>query len=80
VEKKVDRSGALREDYGMGSLSVVRARVAAALVLTLGLVLTAALASTYFGHATSPYGVCYGSSGRSIPCALAKAGPPSQRP
>ena len=51
----------------MGNLP---SRLAAALVLALGLVLMAALASTYFGHSTSPYGVCYGASGRSVPCAV----------
>jgi len=39
------------------------------LVVMIGL-----LASTYIGHAKSPYGVCYGESGRSIPCALVAKG------
>jgi hypothetical protein len=54
----------------MGNLSTVPSRLATALVLLLGLVLMTALASTYFGHSPSPYGVCYGSSGRPIPCAV----------
>lgn len=31
-----------------------------------------AIARTYVGHSPGPYGVCYGTSGRSIPCAVAK--------
>lgn len=31
----------------------------------------AVIASTYFGHSPSPYGACYRSDGRAVPCALA---------
>ena len=34
------------------------------------LVVIALLGSTYLGHAKGPYGVCYGQSGRPIPCAI----------
>jgi hypothetical protein len=40
------------------------------------------LARTYFGHSSSPYGVCYGSSGRSVPCSLVAQSnhrPPNER-
>jgi hypothetical protein len=40
--------------------------------MVLLMVVIGLLASTYIGHATSPYGVCYGTSGRSIPCAIAE--------
>jgi hypothetical protein len=38
----------------------------AVLALVVGLLL-----STYIGHAKGPYGVCYGRSGRSVPCEVA---------
>jgi len=44
------------------------ARVATILVLV---VMIGLLVSTFVGHAKGPYGVCYGESGRSIPCELA---------
>jgi len=47
------------------------ARVAMLIVLV---VMIGLLASTYIGHAKGPYGVCYGESGRSIPCALVAKG------
>ncbi len=34
--------------------------------------LAAVLGQTFIGHSTSPYGVCYGPSGRSIPCGVAQ--------
>lgn len=46
--------------------NVARAAAIVVLMLVIGL-----LASTYFGRAKGPYGVCYGQSGRSIPCELA---------
>jgi hypothetical protein len=55
-----DRSTRLRE---------TAARIATIVLL---MVVIGLLASTYIGHATSPYGVCYGASGRSIPCAIAE--------
>jgi hypothetical protein len=55
-------------------------RVASALVLALGMALGVALASTYFGHAPGPYGVCYGSSGRSVPCTVVAARRSAERP
>lgn len=45
-------------------------RLAIAVVLLFGLGLTTALASTYFGHSSSPYGNCFGRSGRPAPCAV----------
>ena len=66
----VDPRGVFRDRYGMAKLSTVLSRVATALVLLLGAALMTALASTYFGHASSPYGVCYRSSGRPVPCAV----------
>ena len=44
--------------------------ILAALALLLGVALATLLGFTYFGHSPSPYGACYSSSGRSIPCAL----------
>jgi hypothetical protein len=38
------------------------------LTLALALLLLAGLASTYFGHARSPYDTCYGPNGRAISC------------
>ena len=41
----------------------------------------ALLGHTYVGHSTSPYGVCYGASGRSVPCAVtASRGVPKSPP
>lgn len=34
------------------------------------LLLMALIASRYVGHSSSPYGVCYAASGRSVPCEL----------
>ena len=54
-----------------------RSRFANALLTALGLAallaLVTAIASTYIGHSPGPYGVCYGASGRSIPCAVSTA-------
>lgn len=47
--------------------TLVGARLLAIILLALVLVL---LGSTYVGHASSPYGVCFGKSGRTIPCAV----------
>jgi len=33
------------------------------------LLVAGAIAFSYFGHAPSPYGTCYASSGRMVPCA-----------
>ena len=68
---KVDAGQGQRDHYGMGNIA--SSRLALALVLTLGFALALAIGSTYFGHASSPYGTCYGSSGRTIPCAVARA-------
>lgn len=43
------------------------------LALVLLLVLVAGLASTYVGHARSPYDACYGANGRAISCAVLEA-------
>ena len=50
------------------------------LALILFALMLALLGHTYVGHSSSPYGVCYGASGRSIPCAVAASGGPPQRP
>jgi hypothetical protein len=34
------------------------------------LMISVLIASTYFGHSSSPYGACYAKSGRSVPCEL----------
>ncbi len=44
-----------------------------ATTLALLVLLLAALASTYFGHARSPYDTCYGPNGRAISCAVLEA-------
>ena len=48
-------------------VTTLAARIVA-IVLFAGLIVF--LGGTYFGHAPGPYGVCYGASGRPIPCAL----------
>ena len=48
----------------------VKSLAAPAVTLALLVVLLVLLGRTYFGHAPGPYGVCYGASGRSIPCVL----------
>jgi hypothetical protein len=48
-----------------------RAIIGPAIAIALLLILAVAIGRTYFGHASSPYGVCYGKSGRAIPCAVA---------
>ena len=42
-------------------------RVIAILLLVL---LVLVVGGTYVGHSPGPYGTCYGTSGRSIPCEL----------
>lgn len=49
-----------------------RAVIGPAIAIALLLILAVAIGRTYFGHASSPYGVCYGTSGRAIPCAVAR--------
>jgi hypothetical protein len=47
-----------------------RVRQAVELATLFGwLVLAAAIGLSYLGHSSSPYGVCYARSGRSVPCA-----------
>ena len=46
-------------------------RVVEVLTVVGWIALAAAIAASYFGNSTSPYGVCYASSGRSVPCAAA---------
>jgi hypothetical protein len=36
------------------------------------LLVAAVIASRFVGHSSSPYGVCYAASGRSVPCALVR--------
>jgi hypothetical protein len=43
------------------------------LTLALFAVVVAALASTYFGDARSPYNTCYGSNGRAVSCSALEA-------
>lgn len=54
---------------------VERARHLVPVVVTLALLLlvVAVLASTYFGHARSPYDGCYGANGRAISCTVLEA-------
>ena len=52
---------------GPSRVSETVARVAAIVVLV---IVVGLLASTYIGHSSSPYGVCYGRSGRSVPCVI----------
>ena len=47
-----------------------QSRFAIAVVLFFGLMLMAVLGSTYVGHSSSPYGDCFGPSGRTVPCAI----------
>jgi hypothetical protein len=49
-----------------------RGIIGPAIAIALLLILAVAIGRTYFGHASSPYGVCYGESGRAIPCAVAR--------
>jgi hypothetical protein len=46
-----------------------RERLAAGVVVLAWLILAGLIASSYVGHSTSPYGVCYSTAGRSVPCA-----------
>lgn len=43
-----------------------------AIALLLFVTAAAFVASTYFGHSTSPYGTCYSQSGRAVPCEALK--------
>jgi hypothetical protein len=52
-----------------------RDRVRAALTGILLLLICVLIASTYFGHSTSPYGACYVKSGRQVPCELLPRAP-----
>jgi hypothetical protein len=46
--------------------NLVRSALAVVVLLTL----CAWLASTYIGHSPGPYGACYASNGRQVPCEL----------
>jgi len=59
---------------GADDTSRVRETAARALAIIALVIIVALLGATYFGHAKGIYGVCYGSSGRSIPCAVAGDG------
>jgi hypothetical protein len=48
-----------------------RRSVLACLAVLGWLLLAGMIASSYIGHSSSPYGVCYAASGRSVPCELA---------
>jgi hypothetical protein len=54
---------------------VGRARNLFPIVVTLALflLLVAGLASTYFGHASSPYDGCVGENGRAVSCTVLEA-------
>jgi hypothetical protein len=55
---------------GSPPTSSARSRQILELATLLGwLLLAAAIGLSYLGHSSSPYGVCYGRSGRSVPCA-----------
>ena len=43
-----------------------------AVVLVLLLVVAAVVARSFFGDSSSPYGTCYGTNGRAVPCAAIK--------
>jgi hypothetical protein len=51
----------------------VRDLVPAVVTLTLFLMLVVAIASTYFGHSSSPYNGCIGENGRAVPCDVLEA-------
>jgi hypothetical protein len=53
-------------DAELSRNDLVRATLTGLLLLAL----CALIASTYFGHSTSPYGACYVKSGRQVPCEL----------
>jgi hypothetical protein len=53
------------------ALAVWRRRLLACATVLGWLLLAGTIASSYIGHSTSPYGVCYAASGRSVPCELA---------
>jgi hypothetical protein len=52
-----------------------RVRNVLPVVITLGLLvlLIAMVASTYVGHARSPYNTCYGANGRAVSCSVLEA-------
>jgi hypothetical protein len=66
---RVILSLALIGDQRARRVGVPIARAMSVLLLALVAVL---LMRTYIGHAPGPYGVCAGSSGRPVPCALLK--------
>ena len=47
-------------------------RLVAAVTLLGWIVLVGLIGSAYVGHSSSPYGVCYAASGRTVPCALVR--------
>jgi hypothetical protein len=51
------------------SIAALVDRVLSVVVALLAIALAALIAMSYFGHSPSPYGTCYGSTGRSVPCA-----------
>ena len=59
----------LSREAGQARIEWRRRTVACATVLG-WLLVAAMIASRYVGHSTSPYGVCYARSGRSVPCDL----------
>jgi hypothetical protein len=59
----------LHASGGVPRSTTWRERLAAAATVLAWLILAGLIASSYVGHATSPYGVCYNAAGRSVPCA-----------
>jgi hypothetical protein len=49
-----------------------RRRAVASAAVVGWLLVVGLIASSYIGHSSSPYGVCYADSGRSVPCELAR--------
>jgi hypothetical protein len=47
-------------------------RLGAVAALVGWFVVAALIAASYMGRSSSPYGTCYASSGRSVPCALVR--------
>jgi hypothetical protein len=59
----------LHASSGVPRSTTWRERLAAAATVLAWLILAGLIGSSYVGHATSPYGVCYSAAGRSVPCA-----------
>jgi hypothetical protein len=60
----------LRFPHAASALARLAEHWREALTLLLCLVVASLIARSFVGSSTSPYGTCYGSTGRSIPCEL----------